>query len=112
MSVKEKKPSLKKTDMSKTINDVLGLKEAVDFSKLKINDLNRLFSFIVEPSNLVGILARSLRIATKSIAEEKRLKSLLSRPVGDFIKAGEGGILGLGIADRWVAGWRTRLGRK
>lgn len=92
-----------KEELSDKINEILGLEDAIDFSKMTKEDLESLLKVVEEPSNLIRIGWKNAREKVK----KEILEEILGRPFLDEIlkgipAKGEGegedkGPLGLGI---------------
>jgi len=83
--------------MSDFVNEVLGLKDKVDFSKLPSKELKKLYDFVSDPSNLIGVGLRAIRSSTAKAIEKSPLREMLDKPLRDLISEREEGIFGFGI---------------
>lgn len=96
----KKKASKEEAEMSKRINEILGIAKPVDFIRLGKEELEKLHKFVSTPSNLMGIGVRALRLGVAQEAEGP-IRELLNRPLKDIIgQRGNGedkGPLGLGL---------------
>jgi len=94
-----------KEELSDRLNEILGLEDEVDFSKMTKEDLESLLKVIGEPSNLIRIGWKNARDKVK----REILEEILGRPFLDEILKGipakEGeqedkGPLGFGVIPR------------
>ena len=90
-----------KEELSDKINEILGLEDTIDFSKMTKENLESLLKVVEEPSNLIRIGWKNAREKVK----REVLEELLGRPLLEEIlsKEGEGGDkgpLGFGVLPR------------
>ena len=94
-----------KEELSDRLNEILGLEDTIDFSKMTKEDLESLLKVVEEPSNLIRIGWKNAREKVK----REVLEEILGRPFLDEIlkeipAKGEGGEdkgpLGMGILPR------------
>lgn len=92
-----------KKALSKTICEVLGID--VDFSKLKTDDLQKLYKHVTNPVNLIGIIVRSTKSMTGEMIDKLPIREIGDLRIRDIILSGRGrgGPLGLGILDRLLS---------
>lgn len=87
---------MNKDELSEKMNELLDLDEEIDFTRLIKTDLEALYEFVSNSSNLIALGVKSLR--------GKVRKDLLERPLKDLLEVPEdgedGGPLGLGILPR------------
>lgn len=89
-----------KEELSDRLNEILGLEETVDFTKMTKEDLEYLLKVVDDPSSLIRIGWKNLR----DKAKKEILEELMGRPFLDEVlkgvptkEEGKGGLLGLGI---------------
>ena len=87
-----------KEELSERLNEIMGLKDPIDFSKMTKEDLESLLKVIGEPSNLIRIGWKNAREKVK----REILEEILGRPFLEEIlsKTEEGadkGPLGFGV---------------
>ena len=105
-----------KEELSDRVNEILGLGDPIDFSKMTKEDLESFLKTIKEPSNLIRIGWKNL----KEKAKKEILEELIERPLVDVLKGlgkeeKEGkdkGPLGLGILPRAMTRIRGVLEEK
>lgn len=90
---------MNKENLSDRLNELLGINEFVDFSKMTREDLDILLKIVSDPSNLIRTGWRNLR----NDAKQKLLEEIVDRPLLDEIlnrsveRNENRGPLGLGI---------------
>ena len=88
--------NMKKLDLSEKINSLLGLDPAIDFCKLKMTDLQRLYDAVSKIPNLVQTSARATveRVMQGPVVSAAR--DLLNMPSAGLFKEmrEQGGIIG------------------
>ena len=86
-----------KRDLSEKINGLLGLEPAIDFGKLKLKDLQRLYEVLSKIPSLVQVGARaSLERVMQGPAVTATREILNMRPVAILRELREsGGVIGL-----------------
>ena len=89
-----------KEELSEKINEILGLEDTIDFSKMTKEDLESLLKVVEEPANLIRMGWKNAREKVK----KEVLEEILGRPILEEIlsktgEEGEGdkGPLGFGV---------------
>lgn len=88
-----------KEELANIIRNVLGL-ELKTLARMSREDLEKLHQFVSDPSNLVRVGAKNIRLKAREELFEKPMKELLNKPLVTFIREGkddEGGPFGFGI---------------
>ena len=91
-----------KEDLSEKMNELLGLEDKVDFSKLTKEDLEKLFKALGDPTRLIQTGVKQLRQKARKEILEKPLKEIMDKPFieGLLERENNKGPLGLGIIPR------------
>jgi len=89
-----------KEELSERLNEIMGLEDPIDFSKMTKEDLESLLKIIGEPSNLIRIGWKNAREKVK----KEVLEEILGRPILEEILSkmgeeaeGDKGPLGFGV---------------
>lgn len=89
--------NLKKMELSEKINSLLGLEPAIDFTRLKIKDVERLYEVVSKIPNLVQVGARATveRVMQGPLISAAR--EVLSMPAATILREAreKGGIMGV-----------------
>ena len=92
-----------KEELSDKLNEILGLEETVDFSKMTKEDLEKLVDYFSDPANMLRTAIKNMRGRAKRELLERPLKDLLEADLIGIIlgkRERKGGLFGFGILDR------------
>jgi len=87
-----------KEELSAKLNQILGLEDEIDFTKLPKSDLEKLIE-VLNPTNMIALGVKQIRTRAREQILERKIKDILEKPLveGILTEKREGGLLGLGI---------------
>jgi len=88
---------MRKRELSDKINEILGLPQKVDFTKLSKKDLETLHDVISNVAASLGIGIRSVKAKIRQGLLQRPTREVLNMPLGEFLAniRSEGGIIGI-----------------
>jgi len=97
-----------KEQINERLNELLGLEEPIDFTKLSKADMERLLEVLGNPSGLIQMGIKNLRARARREILERPIKDFMEKPIIEDILAGSReGPLGFGILPRILGRKRT-----